>query len=347
MGYRQWLVLGVVTVAAGLVGGAAPLARANGPAKVVEIEIKGTDLLSLEDVLPDLKTQVGAPVDEDLMQLDARRIQLLGRGKFEAVTPATERVRKGVRVVFQVAQRPAAGGDPAPTDEGPGGASSAAGAEGGDPSPLRPAVASTDPGPAKLGLVDIEVVEQDWTAAEGLAEHRAMRERQLQIKEAEIEYRRRYPFLAEQLMEELITLRFYTQDLKDQQKRRISELEELSDAQAEEYQSLLDKMDRNAEEKARFSTLDEVRSNRLEDRQREIEQLVANRDGVQQELLSLRDQLMAKIRVVARDMAPELGLSYVIRTDSVLWGGQDVTDAIVKELNRRYPKLEDAAKEET
>jgi Skp family chaperone for outer membrane proteins len=257
--------------------------------------------------------------------------------------------------VFTVAQRPEGGTEPG----GPTTPTTPANDGGAAPPPTPPepaappgagppaAAVSTDPGPAKVGLVDILVVEAKWEAAKGMAQYRVSLETELLIQDREIECRRRYPFLLAEEIEELCQLLYRTPgELTDKQKSRARELGGLSDTRAEEYQALLDTVQRTPEQQERFGILTEMREARTEDVQTHYDALLKRRGDMEDELLGIRDQLIIKIRLVTRDLAPQLGLNYVFRTESVLWGGQDVTDAIVKELNRRYPKLEDATKPE-
>ncbi|MBI2884959.1 MAG: outer membrane protein assembly factor BamA [Candidatus Omnitrophica bacterium] len=98
---RAWqaLWLGVV-----LIGGAAPAMAENEAPRVVSVDVAGLHTIASETCLARVQTKPGMLYAESVVSEDIRRLYALGY--FTDIQVATEPAADGVRVVFQVTEKP-------------------------------------------------------------------------------------------------------------------------------------------------------------------------------------------------------------------------------------------------
>jgi len=105
---RRWLpwLLALLGIAGGLVPGTAQDQSAQGQASkiVTEIVIEGLQNINRETVMAVISTKVGEELVEERLRNDVAAIQ--GLNYFDSVVVRTEEVQDGVRVVFQVVEKP-------------------------------------------------------------------------------------------------------------------------------------------------------------------------------------------------------------------------------------------------
>jgi Skp family chaperone for outer membrane proteins len=119
-------------------------------------------------------------------------------------------------------------------------------------------------------------------------------------------------------------------DRKKEQGDRLQVLLELCTNRERQYQDLRAKPERTAEEDGTFKTLDEIGTMRDADLNKRI-------DALEEELgvrtARVRADLMVPVRSVVNTIAAERGFLVVLEKDWVYFGGEDITEDVVKRLN--------------
>ncbi len=116
----------------------------------------------------------------------------------------------------------------------------------------------------------------------------------------------------------------------DKTTKRVQELMDLSDTREQRVAELRKKTERSAEEEAelkQWTTLYEQRMSELASFQAELQ---SNRVAKYQELTKLVED---NVRNAAKSIAEAQKLAFVLRREFVLYGGTDITDAVLLKLN--------------
>jgi Skp family chaperone for outer membrane proteins len=123
-------------------------------------------------------------------------------------------------------------------------------------------------------------------------------------------------------------------------KEQQDELKSLLDAatgRETEYQDLRAKQaggPLTAEEKNKFALVEDI----AKSRDGELTKLVEGLEGqLQQRMAALREELMKPVRESVNAVATEKGLALIVEKDYVYFGGEDVTEDVVKKLNEMAP----------
>ena len=96
---------------------------------------------------------------------------------------------------------------------------------------------------------------------------------------------------------------------------------------------------RTAEEDGRFKLLQEIGSTRDADLNRKIDDLEGE---LNRRMGQIRDDLMKPVREVVNTLAAEKGLALVLEKDWVYFGGEDISEEVIKRLNAMPPPAEGA-----
>ena len=193
------------------------------------------------------------------------------------------------------------------------------------------------PADGKVAFVDISTISSEYLA--------------LQEKDAELkvwlagqgDYLQSlqvFIFLAEDNFNEALEIVSMTRPIPAEKVERLDELEALSLQKEQLYRELESKSPRTTEEADQFSTLREG----LIARQQQLAQLEATiNQQYQERITTAREDLMDKVEQTIAEYAQENGYDIVLDRAFVLYGGEDITWAIIERLN---PPLEPAPAEE-
>jgi len=197
--------------------------------------------------------------------------------------------------------------------------------------------AEPQPPAARVAFVDISTISSEYQA--------------LQDKDAELkawlagqgdylQSLQEYIFLAEDNFNEALAIVDLPRPIPDEKVKRLDELAALSAQKEQRYRDLESKSPRTTEEADQFSTMREG----LSARQQQLAQLEAMiNQQYQERITTARKELMDKVEEVIAQYAQENGYEMVLDRAFVLYGGEDITWAIIDRLN---PAAEPAPKEE-
>ncbi len=183
------------------------------------------------------------------------------------------------------------------------------------------------PAAARVAFVDISVVSSEYQA--------------LQKKDAELnawltgrhDYLvslQDYIFLSEDNFNEVLAIVDQPKPIPDDKLKRLEELAAFSLQKEQLYRDLESKSPRTTEEADQFSTLREG----LIARQQQLAQLEATiNQQYQERVTTARDELMSNVEKVIAQYAQENGYDIVLDRAFVLYGGDDITRAIIDKLN--------------
>jgi len=190
---------------------------------------------------------------------------------------------------------------------------------------------------AKVAFVDVSTISSEYQA--------------LQEKDAELkvwlagqgDYLQSlqvFIFLAEDNFNEALEIVKMTRPIPAERVERLDELEALSLQKEQRFLELQSKSPRTTEEADQFSTMREG----LFARQQQLAQLEATiNQQYQERITTAREELMGIVEETIAEYAQENGYDIVLDRAFVLYGGEDITWAIIERLN---PPLEPAPEEE-
>jgi Skp family chaperone for outer membrane proteins len=200
---------------------------------------------------------------------------------------------------------------------------------------LLPVCAQEAPPPMRVGVVDLEAVGRKF-------ERKAKEEEALtQWYAQEQQYLRelgKYIFCAAPEWEEVAgILRTPKPDRKKEQADRLKTLLDQSTQREKEYQDLRAKQaggTLTADEDSRYKLLGEIGSTRDADLNKRIDDLEKE---LNRRMGQIREELMKPVREAVNKVAADKGFTLVLEKDWVYFGGEDVTDDVVKVLNEMAP----------
>ena len=183
------------------------------------------------------------------------------------------------------------------------------------------------PAGARVAFVDISAVSNEYQA--------------LQKKDAELKAwltgrhdylvsLQDYIFLSEDNFNEVLAILDQPKPIPDDKLKRLDELAALSAQKEQTFRELESKVPRTTEEADQFSTLREG----MIARQQQIRQLENDiNEEYQKRVKAARDELMRNVEEVIAQYAQENGYDIVLDRAFVLYGGEDITRAIIDRLN--------------
>lgn len=164
----------------------------------------------------------------------------------------------------------------------------------------------------------------------------------LQDKEAQLEAERRryaqilselsrYTFLSAEMFKEIAAIARLPKPWPEDKQKRAQELLKISEEKEKEYLALRSNTKRSPQEEDRFKTLQEL----VQAREADLRQI---QQSYVQRLLDLQRQLQSELLKKVRDtiavVAKEKKYDLVLDSESVFFGGDDITDAVIEALNK-------------
>ena len=196
---------------------------------------------------------------------------------------------------------------------------------------------SQPPAAAKVAFVDISTISSEYQA---LQEKDAELKAWLGGQYDYLESLQDFIFLSEDNFTEALAIIDLPRPIPAEKVERLDELAAFSLQKEQRFRELESKSPRTTEEADQFSTLREG----LIARQQQLAQLEAtiNQD-YQERITTAREELMGTVEQIIAQYAQENGYDVVLDRAFVLYGGVDITRAIIDRLN---PPVEPAPEEE-
>ena len=189
------------------------------------------------------------------------------------------------------------------------------------------------PAAAKVAFVDIPTVSSEYQA---LQEKDAELKAWLAGRSDYLESLQNFIFLAEDNFNEVLVIIDQPRPIAAEKVERLNEREALSLQKEQLHRDLESKSPRTTEEADKFSVLREG----LFARQQQLLQLEATiNQQYQERVATAREELMDNVEEAIAQYAQENGYDIVLDQAFVLYGGEDITWAIIDRLN---PPLEAA-----
>ena len=180
---------------------------------------------------------------------------------------------------------------------------------------------------AKVAVVDITIVGEEYVA---LQEKDAELQAWLSRRAAYLDSLENYVFLSEDNFNEALEILNMPAPVPNEKQARLEELAALSEQKESRFADLEAKAPRTTAEAEEFSTLREVR----DARRRELSELAISIDEEYKQQLTLaRRQLMRSVEQAVAEYAQEQGYDLVLERAVVIYGGDDITRAIIARLN--------------
>ena len=193
------------------------------------------------------------------------------------------------------------------------------------------------PAPAKVAFVDISTISSEYQA---LQEKDAELKAWLATRGDYLQSLQDFIFLSEDHFNEVLTILDQPRPIANEKAKRLDELAALSAQKEQRFRDLESKSPRDDKEADEFSTLREG----LNDRQQQLAQLEAMiNQQYQERITTARQELMRNVEKAIAEYAQENGYEMVLDRAFVLYGGVDITRAIIERLN---PPVEPAPEEE-
>lgn len=199
----------------------------------------------------------------------------------------------------------------------------------------KPAEAAADAPGLGIAVVDLGKIQQEYVELRSLEQDLG---NWLQGRRSHLDELGNFAFVSSKDFEDVAAILRKTGASSEEDKKRMAELRDISDAKDKRYRELLAKPDRTAQEQEEYNSLYEI----YEARQKEIEQLGVQFAG---ELHTMRQQaigvLMPKVKDAIEAEAKAQNFDYVFDADIVFFGGVDITDSVIARLNAGQPAAEE------
>lgn len=179
----------------------------------------------------------------------------------------------------------------------------------------------------KVAIVDISVISDEYQA---LQEKDAELNAWMNEQHSYLQLLGDFIFLSETNFNEVREILNMARPLPDERNARLDELNALAEQKQSRFAELEAKSPRTAEETDNFSTLQEVRNARQQ-------QLAQLEDSIyqqyEQRVSIARKQLMRNVEAAIDEYAQQNGYDLVLDHSFVLYGGENITRAIIDKLN--------------
>jgi len=198
----------------------------------------------------------------------------------------------------------------------------------------QPAQAVAEAPALAIALVHLSKVQQEY------AELRTQEQdlgKWLQGRRTFLDELGNFAFLSSKDFQDVTAILGKSGALSDEDKKRMAELRDISDAKDKRYRELLATPQRTPQQEEEYNSLHEI----YEARQKEIDQLSKQFAG---ELQTRRQKaisvLMPKVKAAIEAEAKAQNFDFVLDADIVFFGGVDITDSVIARLNAGQPAAE-------
>lgn len=191
---------------------------------------------------------------------------------------------------------------------------------------------TTPPGPPaggpRIAVVDLQKIDQGYTQ---LATRSQELNQWASQQDAYLnDLRVKYSYLSEENFREILDILATPRPWAAAKAKRERELREINDAKDARFVELQAKVDRTAQEQEEFNGLQEISDARLK-------QIQAMADKLRQQFAQRRDQartdLSNAVTAAVKEVAVQGGYTLVLDKQGVLYGGDEITDAVLQRLN--------------
>ncbi len=195
--------------------------------------------------------------------------------------------------------------------------------------------------PIRIAIVNVAKLKKEYKAFQQRQSELYRREQMLANMLQELS---QYTFLSSELFREMVSIAQLPKPWPEDKKKRAEDLRRISEEKQKEYLALRANTKRTPQQEDRFKSLQEL----VEARQADLQQL---RRQHMEELLKLQrtyeSELIQHIQQTIEQVAKEKNYDYVFDSEVVFFGGDDITDAVVKALNSSTPKATQGNKSTT
>lgn len=190
-----------------------------------------------------------------------------------------------------------------------------------------------------LGVIDMGQLFNEYQEyQQANREYQEYQQKLVNQFQARLNLRRQHFMLTSDEYGELETLLLKGNDLTEADRKRVQELQSVTPRLREELAKLQSKAELSEAEKARKKELVDKQNaglQELEERSKDFERLI--QEKMRERDAEVSAKLRAKIDAMIARIAQENKLVMVFNKDSVLYGGVDITDQVVKRLNEENP----------
>jgi Skp family chaperone for outer membrane proteins len=188
--------------------------------------------------------------------------------------------------------------------------------------------AQNTPAPVKVAVVDLARVSGEYARlAEVRVEIQGWYQQQQKYLE---ELANGYAFLTEEHFKEVLDILGKPRPLPQPLAKRRDELQKLNEEKEGRFLELQAKVDRTDKERDEFNQLQEINNARNADIDKVAEDL---RDQFMEKKTQAETDLTDAITQAVKDVATGAGYILVLNKMGVMYGGDDITDVVIRKLN--------------
>lgn len=193
------------------------------------------------------------------------------------------------------------------------------------------AAASAAEAPPSVGVVDLAQIRAEY---EGLRQLNQQFQDFQAEQQQQLEQQHKARLLSDEERQEFLD-RVEMSAPTPEAQQRLDELAQLSGQREARLKELRGKEERTEEEEAEYQRLNALYSKRMEE-------LAAAQAAAEDSVVEKYDELNAlyveSINAAVKAVAEEQGLALVLERESVLFGGADVTEAVLEKLSAEKPE---------
>ncbi len=180
----------------------------------------------------------------------------------------------------------------------------------------------------KIAIVDIERIQREY---EGFAQANQKLDEMYKRYGTILRELQRFMFLPQDSFREVLSILQLPKPLPADKQKRLDDLAKLSAQKERRYLDLQAKTNRTQQEEDEFQTLQET----YKSRQRDISQLDQRySDEFQRARAQMLSELEKKVLAAVAAVAARLKYDLVFNRLAVLYGGNDITDAVLEQLRK-------------
>ena len=184
----------------------------------------------------------------------------------------------------------------------------------------------------RIAIVDIDRLQREYKELQ--ARQQDLTKLKQQMTEM-LQLLSQYSFLPKESFDEMVAIARLPKPWPADKQKRADELKRISTEKEKQYLALRAKTNRTPQEEDQFKTLQELARAREADLRRLEQQLYQELVKKQRQL---QQALLAKVRAAIEKVAKAKKYDLVLDNAVVLFGGEDITDAVLQELNKQGTK---------